>query len=100
MLLLAHQMSPILGVVMGIAIFGMVLNTAVGVLYSFSARILPVGTPRFRWGTIVAGIVAFLCSLIGFIQLVGTVYPFFGYLGFVLMVCTLIAWWRARPAQR
>lgn len=96
MLLLASQLSPMLGVAMGIAIFGMILNTAVGVLYSFSARILEPGTPRFRWGTIAAGILAFLGSLFGFIQLVGTVYPFFGYLGFVLMVCTFIGWWRSK----
>src|SRR3546814_2446667 len=84
MLLLAEQLSPIMGIVMGIAIFGMILNTAVGVLYSFSARLLEPGTARFRWGTIVAGVLAFVGSLVGFIKLVGTVYPFFGYLGFVL----------------
>jgi len=96
MLLLASQMSPIVGAVMGIAIFGMILNTSVGVLYSFSARVLEPGTARFRWGTVVAGVLAFLGSLAGFIKLVGTVYPFFGYLGFVLMICTLIGWLRIK----
>lgn len=98
MLLMATQMSPFLGIVMGIAIFGMILNTAVGVLYSFSARVLEPDTPRFRWGTVIAGILAFLGSLIGFIQLVGTVYPFFGYLGFILIACTVLGWMRIRRA--
>ena len=98
MLLMGSQLSSFLGVVMGIAIFGMILNTSVGVLYSFSARVFTPGSPRFRWGTVAAGVVAFLCSLVGFIQLVGTVYPFFGYLGFVLMACTLAGWWRARKS--
>jgi len=95
MLLMASQLSPLLGVAMGVAIFGMILNTAVGVLYSFSARVLEPGSARFRWGTIAAGILAFLGSLVGFIELVGTVYPFFGYLGFILMVCTLLGWLRS-----
>src|SRR5690606_12268184 len=94
MLLLAGQLSPILGVVMGVAIFGMILNTAVGVLYSLCVRIAPHDSPRFRWVTIAAGALAFLCSLFGFIQLVGTVYPVFGYLGFILMACTRVAWFR------
>ena len=96
MLLMATQLSPFVGIVMGIAIFGMILNTAVGVLYSFSARVLEPGTPGFRWGTIAAGALAFAGSLVGFIQLVGTVYPFFGYLGFILIICTVIGWIRAR----
>ena len=96
MLLMASQLSSFLGIIMGVAIFGMILNTAVGVLYSFSARILEPGTSQFRWGTIIAGLLAFLGSLAGFIQLVGTVYPFFGYLGFVLIACTVVGWFRSR----
>lgn len=101
-LLMASQISSFLGIVMGVAIFGMILNTAVGVLYSFSARILEPGTARFRSGTIIAGFLAFLGSQAGFIQLVGTVYPFFGYLGFILILCTIVGWIRSRerPAQR
>jgi len=38
--------------------------------------------------------VAFGCSLVGFISLVGEVYPLFGYLGFVLMAAVLLAWVR------
>lgn len=95
MLLMATQLSPFLGVIMGVAIFGMILNTAVGVLYSFSARILEPGTARFRSGTIIASFLAFLGSMAGFTQLVGTVYPFFGYLGFILMACTVLGWWKS-----
>lgn len=100
MLLLASQLSPFLGIVMGVAIFGMILNTAVGVLYSFSARILEPDTSQFRWGTIIAGLLAFLGSVAGFVQLVGTVYPLFGYLGFVLIVCTVTGWLRSRASRR
>lgn len=98
-LMLATELSPILGAVMAVVIFGMILNTAVGVLYSFVARFFEPETPNFRWGAIASGILALLGSFFGFINLVGTVYPFFGYLGFVLIVCTIIGWWRLRSGS-
>ncbi len=100
MLLLASKMSPLLGAIMGITIFGMILNTSVGVFYSFSVRLFTPGTAGFVWGTIATAALAFAGSFVGFIKLVGTVYPLFGYLGFVLMVFTILGWWRrAAPTQ-
>lgn len=96
MLLLASEQSAVLGTVMAVVIFAMILTTAVGVLYSFSARILPVNTMKFNVGTAVAGVLALVGAEVGFINLVGTVYPFFGYLGFVLIAAILIAWLRLR----
>ena len=98
MLALATQISPGLGHLMSLAIFGMILNTAVGMLYAFVARILPAGGTPFRLGTTVAGIAALAGSFVGFIKLVGVVYPIYGYIGFLLMGCTLVCWLRsARP---
>lgn len=94
MLALATQISPWLGHLMSLVIFGMILNTAVGMPYAFVARILPAGTPRFRWGTGVAGVVALGGSFAGFITLVGMVYPVYGYIGFALMACALAGWLR------
>ena len=68
MLALATQISPGLGHLMSLAIFGMILNTAVGMLYAFVARILPAGGTPFRLGTSVAGIAALAGSFVGFIQ--------------------------------
>ncbi len=98
MLLLAAKMSPLLSAIMGITIFGMILNTSVGVFYSFSVRLFTPGTPRFVVGTAVTAALAFAGSLVGFIKLVGTVYPLFGYVGFVLMISAVIGWWRRRGA--
>ncbi|RAS34240.1 hypothetical protein SAMN02745903_00371 [Pseudomonas sp. URMO17WK12:I5] len=47
-----------------------------------------------RMPALVTGVVAFVCSLVGFISLVGQVYPLFGYLGSVLMAAVLLAWVR------
>ncbi len=94
MLSIANEVSPLLGLVMCLIIFGMIVNTAVGTLFSFLSRLMPAGTVRFRWGSVVTGVAAFGCSLVGFISLVGEVYPLFGYLGFVLMAAVLLAWVR------
>ena len=99
MLSLATQISPWLGHLMSLVIFGMILNTAVGMLYAFVARILPAGTPRFRWGTGVAGVLALGGSFAGFITLVGMVYPVYGYIGFALMACALVGWLRMGRRQ-
>ncbi|MFG6157916.1 hypothetical protein ACGTNG_03815 [Halomonas sp. 1390] len=99
MLSLVMEISPLVAVLVALVILGMIISTAVGTLYSFSARFLPAGTPRFRQGSLLIGLVAYGCSLLGFVSLVGTVYPFFGYLGFFLMAAILVAWIRQRQAK-
>ena len=94
MLFIASEASPVLGLLMAIIIFCMILNTAVGTLYSFSARLLPAGTRTFRLASAAAGALAFVGSLVGFISLVGQVYPLFGYLGFLLIAAVIIGWLR------
>lgn len=91
---IAAEISPALGVLMAIVIFLMIVNTAVGVLYAFVTRILPAGTRKFKAGAAVSGVVGYAGAKLGFITLVGTVYPFFGYIGFVLMLAILVGWWR------
>nr|WP_321302795.1 hypothetical protein [Alcaligenes faecalis] len=99
MLMLATGQSKLLGTIMSVVIFAMILTTSVGVLYSFSARIFTPNTLKFNIGTAIAGVLGLVGAKIGFINLVGTVYPFFGYLGFVLMAWILIAWFRLRRLQ-
>ncbi len=99
MLMLATEQSKLLGTIMSVVIFAMILTTSVGVLYSFSARIFTPNTRRFNIGTAIAGVLGLVGAKIGFINLVGTVYPFFGYLGFVLVAWILIAWFRLRRLQ-
>ena len=96
MLALATQMSPWLGHLMSLVIFGMIVNTAVGMLYAFVARLAPAGTPQFRWATVLGGALALAGSFVGFIALVGTVYPAYGYIGFALIACTFAGWLRMK----
>ena len=92
MLFLANNINPTIGIIMAIILLGMIYNTAVGMLYAFSARIVKTETVRFKGAVTLFGIVAFGASFIGFIQLVGTVYPVMGYLGFTLIAAVIFAW--------
>jgi len=95
-LLLVGEVSPVLSTFVALVILAMILNTAVGMLYSFIARFVPKGTGVFRLASVGTGLVAFVCSLLGFVSLVGMVYPIFGYLGFFLIASIMVAWFRQR----
>lgn len=88
-LFLANDLSPVLGVLMTIALLGMIFNTTVGMLYAFTARFLNAGTPKFKGSIVVISLLAFGASFIGFTELVGTVYPLTGYLGFILIIALI-----------
>ena len=91
-LFLANDLSPVLGLLMGLALLGMIFNTAVGMFYSFTARFVHAGTPSFKGSIIVISLLAFGASFIGFTELVGTVYPLTGYLGFILIIAIIVTW--------
>lgn len=99
MLMLAGEVSPTLSLVVSAVILLMLFNTAVGSLYSVSSRFLTTDTRSFRMGSLVAGVAAYCGSMFGFVNLVGMVYPFFGYIGFFLMAAILVAWFRQRQGQ-
>ncbi|WP_042346946.1 YkvI family membrane protein [Bacillus massiliigorillae] len=95
-LYLANEISPILGTILSIVLLGMVYNTAVGMLYAFTARFVPAETKAFKGSVVVVGILAFLASFVGFITLVGKVYPVTGYLGFVVIIAVIVSWFRRK----
>ncbi|MED0669023.1 hypothetical protein P4S95_02145 [Aneurinibacillus aneurinilyticus] len=100
MLFLANEISPIFGIFMSIVLLGMIYNTAVGMLYAFTARVVKPELPRFKLFVVLFGIAAFGASFIGFIKLVGTVYPLVGYLGFTLMAAIIVAWFRGKQKAK
>lgn len=96
MLFLANNVSPLMGALMSIVLLGMIYNTAVGMLYAFTARLVKPDTAKFKVSVGVFGVVAFASSFVGFITLVGTVYPVMGYLGFVLIAAIVFSWLRRK----
>ncbi|MFV9511236.1 hypothetical protein [Tepidibacillus sp. LV47] len=95
-LYLANQQFPWLAPILSIIILGMIFNTAVGMLYTFTSRMVSSESPKFKYALIASGILAYVSSLFGFSKLVGTVYPIMGYLGFLLMGATIFAWLRKK----
>ena len=95
-LTLANEISPAFGMVMFVVLLGMIYNTAVGMLYAFTARIVKRDNPKFNVFVVLFGAAAFGASFIGFITLVGTVYPLMGYLGFTLIAAIVFAWVRGK----
>lgn len=88
MLSAARSLFPPLGILYGIllllAMTGSGLSKCYGIGYYFSKKWRLAGRhPRLFVIALVA--VACLCSLVGFGDLVGTVYPIFGYLSFLLV---------------
>ncbi len=96
MLLLANNISSTMGLLMAIVLLGMIYNTAVSTLYAFAARFVHAGTFKFNRFVIIAGMLAFGASFVGFVTLVGTVYPVMGYLGFMLMGAIVFSWFTMR----
>lgn len=102
MLVIASELGPVAGVAMSIVLLAMIFNTAVPTLYSFTARFVTVDTRRFQIAAVVVGVVAFGLGFIGFTDLVNTVYPLLGYVGFVIfgaMAVNLVRTKRADAKQ-
>lgn len=100
MLYLANEISPVVGVIMSIVLLAMIFNTAVGMLYGFSVRIVKPDSPKFKGFTAIIGLIGFAASFVGFTKLVGTLYPITGYLGFALMAAIIVAWIRGKQQTR
>ncbi|MBI0577779.1 hypothetical protein IEC97_10430 [Neobacillus cucumis] len=95
-LMLANHMHQVLGALMSVALLGMIYNTAVGMLYAFSVRLIKPSSKKFKPAVIGFGVLSFAASFVGFIKLVSTVYPLMGYLGFTLIAAIILAWFRSR----
>lgn len=91
---LANQIHPAVGVLMAIALLGMMYNTAVGMFFTFTVRFVPADHKAYKPTVVLVGLAGFVASLVGFTDLVGKVYSTMGYLGFALIIAVIIAWIR------
>lgn len=93
---LANEIHPAIGILMAIALLGMMYNTSVGMLYSFTVRFFPAEGKAYKPAVIIIGLLGFIASLVGFKNLITNVYATMGYLGFALIIAAVIAWERKR----
>ena len=85
MLGIVNHISPILGIIMAIVIFGMIFNTGLGMFYAFATRFTVVDSIRFKIFYTITILVGLCLSFVGFTDLVAIFYPLIGYLGLVLI---------------
>ena len=84
MVAVASSLSPVLGVVYAVLLFGGMLGTSLAGTVAIDIYIhqRKEETKKFRKPIIIAiSVAGFAASLVGFSELVGTVYPLFGYCG-------------------
>ncbi len=93
-LALAKQIHPFIGILMAVALLGMMYNTAVGMFYAFTVRFIAPDHQMFKPAVVLVGTAGFVASFIGFTNLVSKVYATMGYLGFVLILVIIFAWLR------
>ena len=85
-LLLAKQISPSIGTIMSVIMVLVIYNTVVGLMYAFASRFSQPFTKRYYSLIIVMSIITFICTFIGFISLIGKVFPIMGLFGFILLI--------------
>lgn len=97
MLALVAELTPWLGIAMALAIYGMILNSAIGMFYALGRRFSGEGK-NFYLRFVVIVLVGFGLGFIGFKNLVTYLFPVLGYLGVVLTLILCVAWVRERVA--
>lgn len=96
LLSLVNEISPILGFLMSIILFGMIFNTGLGMFYGFVARFFKPETKTFFIASGVTLIIGFVLSFVGFTDLVSKVYSTIGYMGLFLIVALIYAPFRLK----
>ena len=95
MQIVLENVHPILGLMMSLIIFGMIFNTAISLFYSASRRFSDTEN-QFRRNLIIFTLMGFGLSFLGFKKLMSIIYPILGFLGVILTITLVIAWFKER----
>ena len=90
-----QNVRPVLGLIMSLIIFGMIFNSSISLFYSAARRFSDTEN-KFRRNLIVFTLMGFGLSFLGFKKLMSILYPILGYLGLILTIILVIAWFRER----
>lgn len=89
-LYLAQRISPLLGSLFTAVLLGEIFSTAAPLLWTTANTFGgPDGTFKNRAAVLIIVIAAFGASVFPFGMLVGTIYPFTGYIGIALITCVI-----------
>ncbi|MGO2695503.1 YkvI family membrane protein [Bavariicoccus seileri] len=85
----AELLSPIFSFIFSLILLGEIFSTATPMLWVSATRIAPEGSKKYRLSLLVLSVLAFFGGQLPFATLVGTIYPYTGYLGIVVIVMIL-----------
>ena len=100
MLYVIEDISPILGFLMAVVIFGMIFNTGISLFYALARRFSNDDERRFKIMLVSITGVGFVLSFLGFKKLVSIFYPIIGYIGIFMMALLIFAYFKERSAIR
>lgn len=86
---LATQMSPSIGIIMSVIMILVIYNTVVGLMYAFASRFSVPFSRRYFIIIITMAVITYISTFIGFISLIGKVFPIMGLFGFILLIPVL-----------
>jgi len=94
MICIAGRISPLVQILYGIVLVAEIYTTAVGSLFGFSSRLLPVRDTRVRRRAVVIGatVMALFASQLGFSNLVKYLFPVEGVCGIFLLAGFVHVW--------
>ena len=87
MLYLASEMAPIIGMVFSVVIVSQIYASNVPMLYSVAVRFSKEGSRKYKILLVIISILGLLLGFVPFGQLLSWLYPFFAWLGLVIMAC-------------
>lgn len=88
-LALAGASSGIVATIFSIILILGIYSTAAPMLWSVCNRIADDGTPKFKLLAVILTVAAFFGAQFPFGKLVGTIYPYTGYLGILFFICMI-----------
>ena len=98
MLYIIEDINPVLGIFMALVIFGMIFNTGVSLFYALARRFSKGEEKRFKIMLVALTLIGFVLSFGGFKELVSIFYPIIGYVGTLMMLLLVAAWYKERSA--
>lgn len=97
MQIILNNVHPYMGLAMSIIIFGMIFNTAISLFYSAAKR-LSLTEEKFKRNLVIFTLLGFALSFMGFKKLMALLYPILGFLGLILIIMLIVAWFKERDA--
>lgn len=96
MLVIAKELHPAFSTIYALIIFGLIFNTVFSLYYALGKRFSKGSDKRFKIFLTAFALGGFAVSFMGFRQLVAVMYPLIGYMGMLMLLVLVVAWFRQK----